>query len=186
MIGAEFQQAIRAAGLNPPEVIEPGKFYRFPGIGKRNDNTAGWCKQFPDGTGGVFGDFAAGFSEAWQAKRDKPMSEGERREWQERIEREKREAEAARAPDSDTSSNDSETAGAQAQGWQEPLPLIAKVEPEPYPLDALPASIRAAVEEVQGFTKAPIPLVASSALAALSLAIQAHADVKRAEKLTGP
>lgn len=58
-------------------------------------------------------------------------------------------------------------------------PLAVKVEPEPYPLDALPASIRAAVEEVVGFVKAPIPMVASSALAALSLAIQAHADVSK-------
>lgn len=70
--------------------------------------------------------------------------------------------------------------------WPEPQPLVAKVALEPYPLDALPDTIRAAVIEVQAFTKAPIPLVASSALAALSLAIQAHADVKRAEKLTGP
>ena len=60
------------------------------------------------------------------------------------------------------------------------------MEPEPYPLDALPDTIRAAVEEVAGFVKAPVPLVASSALAALSLAIQAHSDVKRAEKLQGP
>ncbi|MGH6829688.1 MAG: YfjI family protein, partial [Methylocella sp.] len=73
-----------------------------------------------------------------------------------------------------------------ANGWPEPQPLVAKIEPERYPLDALPDTIRAAVQEVQGFTKAPIPLVASSALAALSLAIQAHADVQRAEKLTGP
>lgn len=36
------------------------------------------------------------------------------------------------------------------------------------------------------FTKAPVPLVASSALAAIALAVQAHIDVKRAEKLTGP
>ncbi len=70
--------------------------------------------------------------------------------------------------------------------WPEPQPLATKVEPEPYPLDALPDAIRAAVKEVQGFTKAPVPLVASSALAALSLASQAHADAKRAEKLTGP
>ncbi len=72
--------------------------------------------------------------------------------------------------------------------WPEldPQPLAAKVEPEPYPLDALPYAIRAAVEEVAGFVKAPVPLVASSALAALSLAIQAHADVKRADKLYGP
>jgi putative DNA primase/helicase len=70
--------------------------------------------------------------------------------------------------------------------WPEPQTLAAKVDPEPYPLDAMPDTIRAAVEEVQGFTKAPVPLVASSALAALSLTIQAHADAKRAEKLTGP
>jgi len=70
--------------------------------------------------------------------------------------------------------------------WPEPLPLIAKIESEPYPLDALPDTLCAAVKEVQSFTKAPIPLVASSALAALSLSIQAHLDVKRAENLTGP
>lgn len=73
-----------------------------------------------------------------------------------------------------------------AEAWAEPLPLTAKIEPEPYPVDALPIAIRAAVEEVQGFVKAPLPLVASSALAALSLACQTHADVKRAEKLNGP
>ena len=71
-------------------------------------------------------------------------------------------------------------------GWPDPQPMAAKIEPEPYPLDALPLPIRAAVEEVAGFVKAPVPMVASSALAALSLAIQAHADAKRAEKLHGP
>ncbi|WP_434782373.1 DUF3987 domain-containing protein [Ferrovum myxofaciens] len=72
-------------------------------------------------------------------------------------------------------------------GWPAPQPLAAKIEPaEPYPLDALPDSIRAAIEEVVGFVKAPVPLVASSALAALSLACQAHIDAKRAEKLHGP
>jgi putative DNA primase/helicase len=70
--------------------------------------------------------------------------------------------------------------------WYDPQPLTAKIEPETYPLDALPSTIRAAVEEVQGFVKAPVPLVASSALAALSLACQAHIDVQRAEKLQGP
>lgn len=71
-------------------------------------------------------------------------------------------------------------------GWPDPHPLAAKIEPEPYPLDALPDAIRAAVEEVTGFVKAPVPLVASSALAALSLACQAHIDAKRLEKLSGP
>ncbi|RLW63966.1 MAG: DNA primase [gamma proteobacterium symbiont of Stewartia floridana] len=70
--------------------------------------------------------------------------------------------------------------------WPEPQPLIAQFDPQPYPLDALPEPIRAAVSEVQSFTKAPIPLVASSALAAISLATQAQVDVMRAEQLTGP
>lgn len=71
-------------------------------------------------------------------------------------------------------------------GWPDPHPLTAKIQSEPYPLDALPDTIRAAVEEVAAFVKAPLPLVASSALAALSLACQAHLDAKRAEKLHGP
>lgn len=70
--------------------------------------------------------------------------------------------------------------------WPDPLPLVAKVEPEPYPLDALPDTIRAAVIEVQGFTKAPVAMVAATALSALSLAIQAHMNVQRADMLTGP
>lgn len=70
--------------------------------------------------------------------------------------------------------------------WPQAQALSAKIEPEAYPIDALPDSIRAAVEEVASFVKAPISMVASSALAALSLACQAHIDVKRLEKLHGP
>ncbi|MDO9227087.1 MAG: YfjI family protein [Pseudomonadota bacterium] len=77
-------------------------------------------------------------------------------------------------------------ADSEGDEWPEPQPLSAKVEPEPYPVDALPDTIRAAVEEVAGFVKAPVPMVASSALAALSLAGQAHIDAKRAERLQGP
>lgn len=70
--------------------------------------------------------------------------------------------------------------------WPEPQPLSAKIVQESYPVDALPETIRKAVEEVHGFVKAPLALVASSALATLSLAIQGHVDVQRAEKLQGP
>lgn len=70
--------------------------------------------------------------------------------------------------------------------WPELQPLIAKIEAQAYPLDALPDAVRCAVQEVAGFVKAPIPLIATSALAALSLAIQAHVDVQRADKLHGP
>lgn len=70
--------------------------------------------------------------------------------------------------------------------WPTPQPLAARVEPEPYPIEALPQVLRAAVVEVQGFVKAPVPLVASSALAAVSLAVQAHFDMERAKGLSGP
>jgi putative DNA primase/helicase len=50
----------------------------------------------------------------------------------------------------------------EGNGWPDPHPLAAKIEPEAYPLDALPDTIRAAVEEVAGFVKAPAALVASA------------------------
>ena len=380
---SQFRDAIRAAGLEPPGVIEPGKLHRFPGVGKRSGNTAGWCKLFDDGLGGCFGDWSSGFSENWQAKRDKPFSQSERAVFMRRVEEARKYAEAERQQqyadaaaraasiwnaatpanddhpylarkgikangtqlhqgalvipirsggelqslqfihddgskrflsggrisggywisggyfsigtvqganalciaegfatgatihqatgypvavafnadnlesvaktmrhklpglpiilcaddDADTEGNpgitkanhtalviggkvavpsfgDQRPTGvtdfndmaallglesvAKAihgaitpdstdnDGWPDPLPLTTKIDPEPYPLDALPETLRAAVEEVRAFTKAPIPLVVSSALAALSLAVQAHADVKRAEKLQGP
>lgn len=70
--------------------------------------------------------------------------------------------------------------------WPELQPLIVHSELQDYPLDALPDAVSCAVQEVAGFVKAPIPLIATSVMAALSLAIQAHTDVKRAEKLSGP
>jgi putative DNA primase/helicase len=70
--------------------------------------------------------------------------------------------------------------------WTELQPQIAHTEAHEYPLDALPPLIRNAIEEVCGFVQAPVALVAMSALAALSLAIQAHTDVQRDVKLEGP
>jgi len=70
--------------------------------------------------------------------------------------------------------------------WLTPQPLTAKIEAEPYPVDALPDTIRAAVEEVGRFVQSPVPLIASSAISSLSLVIQAHYDVERANKLHSP
>ena len=78
------------------------------------------------------------------------------------------------------------TSSGSADAWPELQPLIAKTEAADYPLDALPPLIRNAVIEVCGFVKAPVSLVAMSALAALSVAIQAHTDVQRDIKLEGP
>jgi len=73
-----------------------------------------------------------------------------------------------------------------ATDWPDPLPLTARIDLEPYPLDALPDRLRTAAEEVLAFTKAPRSLGVSSALAALSVSAQPHADARRAEKLQGP
>jgi hypothetical protein len=70
--------------------------------------------------------------------------------------------------------------------WSEPQPLTPKIEAKDYPVDALPETIRAAVNEVTGFVKAPVAMVASSALGAVSLALQAHIDVERASGLKSP
>ena len=93
---SNFRDAIRATGLEPPDGIEPGKLHRFPGNGKRPSNRAGWCLLFDDGRGGCFGDWSSGFSEIWQAKRDKPYSQAERAAFNHRGREAKKQAEAER------------------------------------------------------------------------------------------
>lgn len=92
-----FREAMISVGLEPPEVIIPGKLHRFPGVGKRNGNNAGWCKLFDDGLGGCFGDWSSGFSETWQAKRNKPYTRPERTAFTHRVEEGKQQAEAERS-----------------------------------------------------------------------------------------
>ncbi len=374
---SRFREEMRSQGLNPPEAIEPGKFHRFPGVGKSNGNTAGWCVFFEDGLGGSFGDWSSDLSETWHAQGNRRLSQEKERSFQRQVkitkarineELKDRQAKAAieakriwdqatpaekdhpyllkkgvlpyetrqnngdlvvpmfqgknlvslhfilpdgtkrflpsgvtrgsyfhigslendlplciaegfatgasihqatgypvcvafnagnlkpvaltmrecfpsrqlilcadddaetkgnpgltkareaalsvsgslatpmfgdNRPEGMTDFNDMATRlGLEAvcdqigkavavslndkSDWPEPQSLTAKVEREPYPLDAFPDPLRCAVEEVQGFTQAPLALVASSALAGLSLAIQSYVDVQRAEKLSGP
>jgi len=89
----QFSEAIREAGFEPPDVIEPDRVHRFSTNGKYSDK-AGWCKLFPDLMGGVFGDHRTNFYEAWQVKRDKPFTPAEREAFRQRCEQERREREA--------------------------------------------------------------------------------------------
>ena len=89
----EFREAMRSAGLIPPDVIEPGKLHRFSSNGKRGDD-AGWCKLFPDLAGGIFGDHRTGLYEVWQAEREKAYTPAERKAFRQRCEQERREREA--------------------------------------------------------------------------------------------
>lgn len=93
---SEFRDAIRASGLEPPDVLEAGMLYRFPGAGKRPGNRAGWCKLFEDGQGGCYGDWSSGLSETWQAKREKHYSRSESDAFARRADAATQQAEAER------------------------------------------------------------------------------------------
>ncbi len=92
----QFCEAIRAAGLEPPDVIEPGKIHRFPGYGKGSSNRAGWCLLFDDRRGGCFDDWSSGIEQTWQAKRGKPYSRAERAAFARRLKEARRQAETVR------------------------------------------------------------------------------------------
>lgn len=93
---SQFRDAIQSAGLTPPAIIEPDKFHKFPGEGKGSRNKAGWCKLFPDGMGGIYGDYSTGFSTDWQAQREKPFSQPEREAFKRQIEEAKKQADTAK------------------------------------------------------------------------------------------
>ena len=73
-----------------------------------------------------------------------------------------------------------------ADSWPDLEPLSEFVERMPYPVYALPDVLREAAEEVQGFTRAPMAMVAIAALSAASASVQHLADVSRSETLTSP
>ncbi|MCP5230603.1 MAG: hypothetical protein H6948_00660, partial [Zoogloeaceae bacterium] len=70
MTAGSIYEAIAAAGMDPPQHIEPGRIVRFPGAGKARSNRAGWVRLFEDGRGAVFGDYTTGLREVWQAERE--------------------------------------------------------------------------------------------------------------------
>jgi putative DNA primase/helicase len=79
-----LHDAMRAAGFDPPEVIEPGKTTRFSTNGKRSD-LSGWVYLFPDEQGAQFGCWRAGSKFTWQAKSNEAMSKEERAEFARKI-----------------------------------------------------------------------------------------------------
>lgn len=90
----QFREAIQSIGLIPPDLIEAGKLHRFPGAGKRNGNTAAWCKLFPDGIGGVYGDYSQDISAHWQAERSTPFTPAQREAFFRKVQESKEQAEA--------------------------------------------------------------------------------------------
>lgn len=71
--------------------------------------------------------------------------------------------------------------------WQKPTPFDDNVfEQEPFPLNAFPAGIRSAIIEVQKAVQAPMEMIATCALSALSIAAQGQANVARNPVLISP
>jgi len=81
-----------------------------------------------------------------------------------------------------------ESDAAQAKDpWPTPEPLFEPVEAEEsYPLDALPTILSDAITEYRRYGQQPLSMVASSAIAAASLASQGLADVARNPHLVSP
>ena len=79
---------------------------------------------------------------------------------------------------------DSKIAG---KDWLEPIPFSSvSNESAPYPIQALPGILQTTVSEYQKYGQQPMALVACGALANVSLACQALADVARDDYLISP
>lgn len=71
--------------------------------------------------------------------------------------------------------------------WQPIIPLSSNSDPEtPYPIDALPAILQKAVSAYKQYGQQPLSLIACGALANISLACQAQANVARDHYLISP
>lgn len=82
----EFKQAIVAAGLLPPSLIQAdGLLYRFATNDRAGDDS-GWYVLHPDGIpAGAFGCWRQGVSHKWSAQTDSAMTEGERNAHRQRL-----------------------------------------------------------------------------------------------------
>jgi Protein of unknown function (DUF3987) len=75
----------------------------------------------------------------------------------------------------------------QTHTWHQPTPLTKIIAPEiKYPIDALPSILQKAVTAYHQYGQQPLSLIANSALANISLACQAQANVARDPYLVSP
>jgi putative DNA primase/helicase len=91
----QFRNAIRSAGLHPPNEIEAdGKLRRFATNGKRGDDS-GWYVLHNDGIpAGTFGDWRSGVSQTWRADLGRKMSPAEDAAYRAKIEAQRKVREA--------------------------------------------------------------------------------------------
>jgi len=94
-----FRQAIREAGLEPPdEIVADGTLHRFASDGRRGKD-AGWYTLYLDGVpAGNFGCWRANVNENWSATSERTMSAAERSAYRAKMDtiRKAREADQAK------------------------------------------------------------------------------------------
>lgn len=89
-----LREAIAAAGMTPPSELVPGRWLRFPGIGKGRSNRSGWCRIITP-TLAIFGDWSSNLSTVWRDETHQD-TESARRALAEARRREREFAEAQR------------------------------------------------------------------------------------------
>ena len=112
-----FRDAVIAATGGDPGTIDPGRWVRFSTSGKRGD-TAGWCKLFDDGRGGVYGCHRQSVSASWFAADRSKMTRAERAAHARAVEQAMREREAALRAER------AENAKRIAALWSQCVPLV--------------------------------------------------------------
>ncbi len=117
---AAFSDAIRAAGLTPPEQIEAdGAIHRFSSSGKRGDES-GWYVLHLDGVpAGSFGCWRAGLLSSWCAKAANDMTQAEQAVHRQRVEA----MQAARKADQEQRQQQAREQA--AQRWEAATPATA-------------------------------------------------------------
>src|SRR5512137_2543920 len=115
----QFREAIRAAGLTPPEAIEAdGKLHRFSSNGKRRDD-AGFYVLHVDGIpAGHFGDWRTG-GQNWRADIGRTLSPAEERAHRERL------AAMLKAREAEDAGRRADAASTAAMLWKAGAPAAA-------------------------------------------------------------
>lgn len=112
-----FRDAMLSQLGGAPDLIEPGRVLRFATNGKRGD-TAGWCKLFDDGRGGVYGCHRQSISASWTASTPSGMTLRERIEHARNVERAMCERDAALRVER------AENASKIAATWAKCMPIV--------------------------------------------------------------
>lgn len=95
-----FRAAIQAAGLTPPEEINPdGELHRFSSNGRRGDDAGWYVLYLDDIPAGSFGCWREGLTQQWCSKNTDTMTQVERDAHRQRVEamRQQRENEKAQS-----------------------------------------------------------------------------------------